>query len=356
VRGIVFDGAGLVATDRLELRPPGAGEVRVRMLSTGICHSDLNVVDGASPRPAPIVLGHEGAAEVVELGPGVGGPQVGEHVVIATMTPCGACRECSAGRPADCRTAFGAGGWPFALDGAPVASYANASTWAEETVVRAEQLFPIADLAPTGASLLGCAVSTGYGNVHNVARVRPGDSVAVIGVGGIGVNVLQAARLASADPILAIDVHESRRAAALEFGATDVHIVAPGDDVVAWVRDRTMGGVDHAFECAGIVLTVEAAIAMTGTGGTAILIGMPPRGARASFDVDAIFRGRRIVGALNGACLPERDFPAMIDLARRGELDLQAQVSEVYPFDRWGDAIAATRSGRVIRSVIDFTA
>jgi S-(hydroxymethyl)glutathione dehydrogenase / alcohol dehydrogenase len=356
VRGIVFDGARLVATDRLELRPTGAGEVRVRMLATGICHSDLNVVDGASPRPGPVVLGHEGAGEVIELGPGVDGRQVGEHVVIATMTPCGHCRACSTGRPADCPSAFGTGGLPFALDGVPVASFANASTWAEEVVVRAEQLFPIAELTPTGASLLGCAVSTGYGNVHNVARVRPGDSVAVVGIGGIGVNVLQAARLAGAATILAIDVHESRRAAALHFGATDVCITAPGDDVAVWVRDRAAGGVDHAFECAGIVATIESAIAMTGTGGTAILIGMPPRGTRASFDIDAIFRGRRIVGALNGACLPARDFPAMIDLARRGGIDLQAQVTEVYPFHRWEEAIAATRAGRVIRTVIDFTA
>lgn len=356
MRGILFDGRELVCTDELEAREPGPGEVRVRVLASGICHSDLNVVDGASPRPGPIVLGHEGAGEVMRCGPGVEHLAPGDRVVIATITPCGACRMCAAGRASECPSAFAAGESPFSWRGAPAHRYANCSSWAEEVVVRATQLFPIGDLPVAGASLIGCAVSTGYGCVHNVAQVRAGDTVAVIGIGGIGANALQGARIAGASRIVAIDVDERRRAPALHFGATDVLIVGRGDDLVAAVRDLTGAGVDHVFECAGLVSTIEAAMAMTAPGGTAVLIGMPPRGARASFDVDAIFRGRRILGSLNGACDPARDFPVMIEHARAGRIDLDAMVTEVFPLSRWQDAIAATRSGAVVRSVLDLTA
>ena len=156
-------------------------------------------------------------------------------------------------------------------------------------------------------------------------------------------------------PIIAIDVNPRRRATAIAFGATDVVIAAPDDDLVVAVRDITGRGVDHAFECAGLVPTVEAAIAMTAPGGSAVLIGMPPRGARVSFDVSEIFRGRRIVGSLNGACDPARDFPAMIDHVRNGRLDIDPLVTQVFAFTEWRTAIATTRSGAVVRSVLDLT-
>lgn len=355
MRGIVFDGRDLVLTDDLSVREPGPGEVRVRVLASGVCHSDLNVVDGVSPRPAPVVLGHEGAGAVLACGAGVEGLAPGDRVVIATITPCRACRACAAGRVSECASAFGTGEQPFLFRGAPAHRYANCSSWAEEVVVRASQLFPIGALPFAEAALIGCAVSTGYGCVHNVAQVREGDTVAVIGIGGIGANVLQAARLAGAARIIALDVDERRREPARRFGATDVVIAGRDDDLVAAVRDLTGGGVDHAFECAGLVPTVEAAMAMTAPGGAAVLIGMPPRGARVQFDVTEIFRGRRILGSLNGACDPARDFPRMIDHATAGRLDLGALVTEVFPLARWADAIAATRSGAVIRSVLDLS-
>ncbi len=352
----MFDGDALVFTDALTVRPPESGEVLVRMLASGICHSDLNVVDGSSPRPGPLVLGHEGAGEVIRCGPDVTGFAPADRVVISTITPCRACRACAAGNLSDCPSAFGTGERPFVYDGRTTGRYANASTWAEEVVVRASQLFPIGDLPVAGASLLGCAVSTGYGNVRNVARVQPGDTVAVIGIGGIGANVLQTARLAGASRIVAVDVNPARREIARRFGATDVVIAGRDDDLVAAVRDLTGGGVDHAFECAGLAPTVEAAMAMTAAGGSAVLIGMPPRGVRVSFDVDAIFRGRRIVGSLNGACDPERDFPQMIEHVAAGRLNLDDLVTEVFPLEDWAQAIAATRSGAVVRSVLDFAA
>lgn len=356
MRGILFDGQALVFDDRIEVREPGQGEVLVRMLASGICHSDLNVVDGFNRRPAPIILGHEGAGEVLRCGAGVAGLAPGDRVVIATITPCRNCHACTRGRLSDCRDAFGTGERPFTVGGVPALRYANSSTWAEHVVVQATQLFPIGDLPTAGASLIGCAVSTGYGCVHNVAGVEAGDTVAVIGIGGIGANVLQTARLMGATRIIAIDVNPERRDAALHFGATDVIIAGRDDDLVTAVRDLSGGGVDHAFECAGLVPTIEAAITMTGPGGSAILIGMPPRGARATFDVDDLFRGRRIVGSLNGACDPARDFPAIIEHVRAGRLDIDALVTEVFPITRWADAIAATRAGHMVRSVLDFTA
>ena len=356
MRGIVFDGHELVLTDQLSVREPAAGEALVRILASGICQSDLHVVDGVNPRPAPIVLGHEGAGEIVRLGPGVHGFTPGDRVVIASITPCRSCRACADGRVSECPHAFGTAERPFTYAGTPALRYANTSSWAELVVVQASQLFPIGDLPVAGAALLGCAVSTGYGCVRNVAKVRTGDTVAVIGIGGIGANVLQAARLAGASRIIAVDVNPSRYASAVHFGATDVVIAARDDDLVASIRDLTGVGVDHAFECAGLVPTVEAAIAMTAPGGNAVLIGMPPRGARVSFDVSDIFRGRRIVGSLNGACDPARDFPEMIDHVRAGRLDIAALVTQVFPLEQWRDAIAATRSGAVVRSVLDFGA
>lgn len=354
MRAIVFDGTELIAVDDLEVRDPGPGEVLVRMLASGICQSDLHAIDGESPRTPPIVLGHEGAAQVAALGAGVDGFDVGERVAISTLTPCRACRACSTGRLTDCAEAFGTGERPFTWRGESTARYANSSTWSEYAVVRAEQLHPIGGLSPFGAALLGCAVSTAWGNVVNVANVQEGDTVAVIGIGGIGANVLQCARLAGASRIVAVDVHDDRRPLATRFGATDVIITDPGESAIDAVRDLTGGGADHVFECAGLVSTIEAATDMTGRGGSTVLIGMPPRGSRASFDTDAIFRGRRIIGSLNGNVDPTRDFPQMIWLAQSGHLDLDGLVSEVFPFDRWTDATAASRSGSVIRSVIDF--
>ena len=356
MRGIVFDGSGLVGVDDLEVRDPGPGELLVRMLASGICQSDLHAVDGDSPRTPPIVLGHEGAAEVVALGSGAAGVGIGERVVLSALTPCRSCAACASGRLTDCASAFGSDDRPFTWRGTPTARFANTASWAEFAVVRADQAHPIGELAPAGAALIGCAVSTAWGNVVNVADVRPDDTVAVIGIGGIGANVVQCARLAGASRIIAVDLHDDRRAIAERFGATDVIITRPDDSPVEAVRDLTGGGVDHVFECAGLVSTIEAAIAMTGRGGSAILIGMPPVGSRASFDTSALFRGRRIIGSLNGAVDPARDFPQMIWLARNGHLDLDALVSETFPFDRWSDAIAAARSGSVIRSVIDFEA
>ena len=205
MRAIVFDGTENTLVDGVTVRDPGPGEVRVRIVASGLCQSDLSVVNGKIPFPVPVILGHEGAGVVEEVGPGVTSPAVGDHVVLSTLATCGQCAACTSGHPTMCRESFGKTATPFELDGTPVHNYATLSTFSEQIVVQAGQAVPIPkDISLATACLIGCAVLTGAGAVLNRARVAPGDSVVVIGSGGIGLNVIQAARVAGATTIIAI--------------------------------------------------------------------------------------------------------------------------------------------------------
>ncbi len=354
-RGAVFDGTRLVVTDDLLVREPGPGEATVRVLASGICHSDLNVLDGASPVPLPVVLGHEAAGIVERVGDGVS-VQPRDAVIVGSMVPCGVCRACADGRSGECRDAFGPGSTPFTWRGEPVRAYANVASFAGMITVRADQLVASADLPPTSAALVGCAVSTGYGVVRNVARVRAGDTVVVFGVGGIGVNALQTARLQGATQIVAVDVNPGKATTAARFGA-DTFVVAPRTATVAelvhLVRAHTTAPIDAVIECSGALVAIEAAIGLAGWGGTTALVGIPPAGARASFDVGALLRNRRIVGSLNGTVDVQRDFAAIVASVQRGELELDAQVSRIWPLAEIEDAIATVRAGEVVRAVLD---
>jgi S-(hydroxymethyl)glutathione dehydrogenase/alcohol dehydrogenase len=306
------------------------------------------------------VLGHEAAGVVEAVGAAVTSVAIGDDVVVAAAVACGRCRACAAGRPGECVDAFAAGDPPFTWRGAPVRAYANVASFAGATVVRAEQLVAGAGLPAAEAALVGCAVSTGYGVVANVARVRAGDTVVVFGVGGIGVNVLQTARLLGCARVVAVDVNADKADDAVHFGA-DEFLVAPRiatpDEIAALVRVAVDGRpVTAAIECSGAAVAIAAAIAVTGPGGTVALVGIPPPGTRASFDVNALLRNRRIVGSLNGTVEVHRDFPVIVDHVRRGRLDLAGQVSAVWPLAAIDDAIAAVRAGRVVRAVLDHTA
>jgi S-(hydroxymethyl)glutathione dehydrogenase/alcohol dehydrogenase len=357
-RAALFDGERLAVVDDLLVRDPAAGEVRVRMLASGVCHSDLNVLDGTSPVPPPVVLGHEAAGVVESVGDGVDGVAPGEEVVLAAAVACGRCRACVTSRPGECTDAFAPSPPPFTWRGAPVRAYANVASFAGATVVRAAQVIPAAGIPATEAALVGCAVSTGYGVATNVAPVRAGDTVVVFGVGGIGVNVLQTARLLEAARVVAVDVNHDKAEAARHFGADEVVVAPPtatGEELVALVRAVAGAPVDVAVECSGAASAVAAAIAVTGPGGTTALVGIPPRGVAAQFDVNALLRNRRIVGSLNGTVDVPRDFPALVDHVRHGDLDLAAQVSRVWPLTEIDDAIAAVRAGQVVRAVLDHT-
>ncbi|HEV8297562.1 MAG TPA: zinc-binding dehydrogenase [Acidimicrobiales bacterium] len=359
MRGIVWDGSALVVTDELEVRDPGLGEVQVRVLASGICHSDLNQMDDAGQLPEPIVLGHEAAGVVERLGPGVTRGHVGAPVAIASMRPCGVCRACVDARPVDCPDTFRTGGSPFTWRGEPARAYANVSSFAELITVHESQLVPTPGLEPTAAALIGCAVSTGYGVVRNVAGVREGDTVVVFGIGGVGVNVLQTARLQRAAQIVAVDVNATRAEIAEYFGA-DTFLVVPWDanseTLAARVRDSVRAPVDAAIECSGAPAAIDASLRVLGPGGRAALVGIPRDGTLVSFDVRRLLRGRhRVLGSLNGDVDPQRDMADIAQLAREGDLDLASQVTRVWPLADVEEAIDAVRAGEVVRAVLDHT-
>ena len=343
VRAAVWDGRELVVTAEVAVRRPAPGEVAVRVLASGICHSDLDVIDGASPVPAPVVLGHEGAGIVELLGDGVDGIAVGEEVMISSMTPCGDCPSCRAGRPSRCPTAFGHPTFPFAWRGSAVRSYANVSSFSSVVTVRASQLVPTAGLAPAAAALLGCAVSTGWGAVVNVAQVAPGSTVVVVGVGGIGVNAIAAATLAGAARVVAVDIDPRKEARCPSLRRRRVrHRSRPPS-----TRSTSV------IECSGAPAAIDAQRSRVAP--TVALVGVPPAGSELSIDARSLVLGRRLLGSLNGDIVPERDLPRLVELARTGTLDVAGQVTATWPLAEIHDAVTAVRSGDVIRAVLDLT-
>lgn len=358
MRGAVWDGERLVVTDALRLRALRAGEVRIRVLASGICHTDINMMDDALVIP-PVVLGHEAAGVVEAFAPDVVGLTAGEPVLVSNQTPCGVCRECVRGDAANCDEAWGfAPDHPFSLAGQPVASFANCSSFAEQIVVRADQVIPAPGLSSRAAALIGCAVSTGYCGARRLGRVAPGDTVVVLGIGGIGVNALQGAAHAGAARIVAADVNAGKEAIAHAFGATGFMAVpraATAADLADRLRERAAAPIDVAMECSGATPAIEAAIRAVKQGGTCVLIGFGRAGAEASFPVREVVRGRTIVATMNGGARPWEDYPALVELARSGGIDLDAQITGVWPLEGIADAIAAVRAGRVTRAVLDYT-
>ncbi len=353
MRGIIFDGEALRLTDALSVREPGPGEVIVRVLRSGICHSDLNMAE--SKARVPIVLGHEAAGEVMTLGPDVTNFTVGERVIVGTQTPCGHCRECERGTPANCDETWGiVAQTPFTWEGQPAYSFANVSSFAEQIVVRTSQLYRIGDLPPEQAALIGCAVSTGYSAAQVLGEAGPGDRVVVIGVGGIGVNAIAGARLAGAH-VMAVDLNPDKEAAARQAGAE--HFVATSRDMdrdalIAAMRDA-FAPIDTVIECSGAPIAAEAAVGAAKRGGRAVLIGQTKPGANINVSLDTVTFGREIIGQLNGGASPERHYPELIEHARTRRIDLSAQVTKVWPMAEFDDAIAALKGGQVTRAVLD---
>ncbi|MEU1102985.1 Zn-dependent alcohol dehydrogenase [Streptomyces tibetensis] len=349
MRGVIFDGKQVRVVTDLEVREPGPGEVRVAISAAGLCHSDLSVVDGTIPFPVPVVLGHEGAGVVEAVGAGVTHVVPGDHVALSTLANCGTCAECDRGRPTMCRRAIGRPGRPFGQAGSPVHQFASNSAFAERTVVKAVQAVPIPDDIPlTSAALIGCGVLTGVGAVLNRARVDHGDSVLVIGTGGIGLNVLQGARLAGAGRIVAVDANPAKEEAARRFGATDFLTSAEG------VRDLLPTGADHAFECVGRVELIRQAIDALDRHGQAILLGVPPATAEASFRVSSMYLDKSILGCRYGSSRPQRDIALYAELYRRGRLLLDELVTRTYPVEDFEKAATDAEAGRVARAVLTF--
>ncbi|MFF9808839.1 Zn-dependent alcohol dehydrogenase [Streptomyces coeruleorubidus] len=349
MRGVIFDGKQVRVVTDLEVREPGPGEVRVAISAAGLCHSDLSVVDGTIPFPVPVVLGHEGAGVVEAVGEGVTHVAPGDHVSLSTLANCGTCAECDRGRPTMCRQAIGRPGRPFRHAGLPVHQFAANSAFAERTVVKAVQAVRIpGDIPMASAALIGCGVLTGVGAVLNRARVDRGDSVLVIGTGGIGLNVLQGARLAGALRIVAVDANPAKEEVARRFGATHFLTSTEG------VPDILPTGADHAFECVGRVELIRQAIDALDRHGQAILLGVPPATAEASFRVSSMYLDKSILGCRYGSSRPQRDIALYADLYRQGRLLLDELVTRTYPVEDFEKAAADAEAGRVARGVLTF--
>jgi S-(hydroxymethyl)glutathione dehydrogenase/alcohol dehydrogenase len=356
--------SGAPATiEDVDIAEPRAGEVRVRILGSGVCHSDLHVRDGEWPRPVPMALGHEGAGVVEAIGPGVS-LRVGQPVALSWLVPCGRCRSCRAGRPWACPDspsfAHRLPGGATALvgaDGEPVMSYCGIGTMAGATVVPEAAAIALPDGVDSAvAALIGCCVTTGVGAVTKTAAVPAGASVAIIGLGGVGLSCVMGAVLASAGQIVAIDRVPSKLDVARELGATD-GLVATDDRLatIEALRDLTDGGPDFVFEAIGRVSTVELAIESLPIGGAAVLVGMTAFGARASFGVYLLVDGaRRILGSNYGFADPAVDFPRYAALHLAGRLPINRLIDRRIGLDELEGAFDRLRSGEGLRQVIVF--
>ncbi|HEX5567588.1 MAG TPA: zinc-binding dehydrogenase [Streptomyces sp.] len=342
----------------IDLPEPGPGRVRVRLAAAGVCHSDLSLSNGTLRQPVPAVLGHEGAGTVTAVGEGVTAVAPGDEVVLNWAPSCGRCHFCArVGEPWLCTEANAASAVPYArtTDGRELYPGLGAAAFAEETVVAERAVLPLPEGVPLAdAALLGCAVLTGYGAVHHSARVRPGESVAVFGVGGVGLAVLQSARIAGAGTIVAVDVSPQKEELARRAGATE-YLVA-SDTTAKEVRRLTGGlGADVAIECVGRAQTIRAAWSSTRRGGRTSVVGIGGRQEQVSFSPLEIFHfARTLSGCVYGNCEPARDLPALAGHVRAGRLDLGALVTERIGLDGVPAAFEAMLAGRGGRALVVF--
>jgi Zn-dependent alcohol dehydrogenase len=365
IRAAVLEGVGGSArVDEIELAAPRAGEVLVRLGASGVCRSDYNAVDGTTGTPWPVVLGHEGAGVVEAIGDGVTRVRVGDHVALSWTPSCGECEECVRDLPQMCTTIWpvmGAGGLldetsRLSRDGETVYHYCFLSTFAEACVVHEKSCIRIARDVPFDvASLVGCGITTGVGAVWNTAGVRPGDRVAVIGCGGVGLSALMAAVAVGAEPVIAVDAAPGKLAVAKELGATaGVEWAGSAEATAEAVVEASGGGVDYAIEATGRGEAMLTAVLSTRRRGAAVLIGIPRADTVVPLPALTIPRmERRVLGSIYGSARPERDFPKIIDVYRSGRLPLDRLVSHRLPLEDADEAFALMNSGDALRVVLD---
>ncbi|MCP4002934.1 MAG: Zn-dependent alcohol dehydrogenase [bacterium] len=346
------------SVEEVTIDPPKAGEVRIKMGATGVCHSDLSVINGTLPLPRPIVLGHEGAGVVAELGEGVSNVEVGDHVVLSFIPLCGTCFYCQRDQPFLCAAGAPTGRM---LDGTArvhkgdedLAVMQFLGCMAEEAIVPATAVVKIDKNVPFDkAALVGCGVMTGVGAAINTAKVTPGSTVAVFGCGGIGLSIIQGARLAGARKIIAVDLADNKLEMARKFGATDT--VNGTGDALGAIREMTDGiGVDFAFEAVGVpqlmVQTNEAAR----RGGTAVIVGVGKLTDQVPFNALMLsMSGKTVKGSMYGDAHPHRDFPMLLDLYKNGKLNLDDMVTNTYSIDEGPQAFEDMEKGVNARGVI----
>lgn len=347
--------------EEVDLAPPGEREVLVQIKAASLCHSDLSTVNGDRPRQTPMVLGHEAAGVVVECGQGISDIKPGDHVALVFAPSCGECIACKEGHPGRCEpgqqsnaagTLLG-GTMRLSQNGKPVYHHVGVSAFAEYCVVNRGSLVKIDDKLPFDeAALFGCAVLTGVGSALNTAQVFPGARVAVVGLGGVGLNALLGALVGGASQVIAIDVHEDKLALAKQLGASDV-VNAKDEDAIQQVKDLTNGGVDFGFEMAGSVQAMELAYRITRRGGTTVTAGLPHPEARWPLQhVNLTAEERTVKGSYVGSCVPTRDVPRYIDLYRKGMLPVNKLMSDHISLDQINEGFDKLASGHTVRQII----
>jgi NDMA-dependent alcohol dehydrogenase len=350
--------------ETLDLEPPRAGEVLVKIAAAGVCHSDWHLMTGATKHPTPVVPGHEGAGIVEAVGDGVARVKPGDHVALSWAPNCGECFYCLNGRPSLC-AAYAGPIWAGTMmdgttrlkkNGQPVYHFSALACFAEYAVVPQQCCVPINKQVPFEvAALIGCAVTTGVGAVLNTVRVKPGSSVAVFGCGGVGLSIIMGAQLAGATQIIAVDRAESKRDMAKAFGATDALIAASdtNDNIRALTEGR---GADYVFEATGIPAVQEQCLDAARPGGIVIFAGLSPMGSATNLPGAIITRQEKtVMGTYYGSANPARDFPLYADLYLRGKLDLDRMISKTYSLDQINEAYAEMLAGNLARGVFVFS-
>ena len=354
-------GHPLRLSDEIEIAPPRPGEVRVAVQHCGLCHSDVSIIDGTFPAPLPIIVGHEAAGVVAEIGAGVDHLAVGDHVVLTPCPPCGHCYWCVRDEPSVCVNSSGIqtntfrdGSTGLSWGGACVYRGLGLAAFAEHVVTPMTGAVKIPHDVPLDvACVIGCAVQTGVGAVLNTAQVEEGATVLVMGLGGVGLSVVQGARLAGAARVIGSDPVPERRAAAARFGATD--LIDPNtDDVLSACMDLTGVGVDYAFETAGRASLIQIGIAATRAGGTTVSVGAPPMDEAITIAPAVLFTAaqKKLLGCLLGSSNSLREIPRLVDLWRAGRLDLEGLVTARRPLGEINEAVADLKASRGIRTVL----
>lgn len=347
--------------EELDLAPPGRDEVLVRVRAAGLCHSDLSVIDGNRPRPVPMVLGHEAAGEVVETGEGVDDLKPGDRVVMVFVPSCGHCAPCAEGRPALCEPGNAAngrgemlgGGRRLSVGGQPVHHHIGVSAFAEHAVISRRSLVKIeADIPHEIAALFGCAVLTGVGAAVNTARIKAGETVAVVGLGGVGLSALLGATACGASRVIAVDLADDKLELAQALGATDV-FNAGTPDVIEAIKQATKGGVDHGLEMAGSVKALDLAYQITRRGGTTTTAGLAnPAHTLSLSPVRLVAEERTLKGSYVGSCVPSRDIPRFVELYQRGRLAVDKLWTSSGSLDEINEGFDALNEGRTIRHIV----
>ena len=348
--------------EEIDIDDPKDEEVLVKLSATGVCHSDIHVIKGDIPAFMPVVLGHEGAGIVEKVGKNVTEVKPGDKVVLVVTPHCGKCAACLTGKPYICERVMDAGMGGTMMDGTsrmkkdgePLHHYFCQSSFSQYCVAEEEVVVKVPDDVPLDVvCLLSCGSSTGIGAVLNKAKVEPGDSVAIIGCGGVGLSAVMAAHLIGASRIFAVDKLENKLQMAQELGATDL-VNASKEDPLEKIQLATMGGVDYVIEAIGNADTIAMAFNMLKYGGTAVVVGVAPWGALVSIDAMFLLAEKSLTGCIAGRLRPRIDIPRYVDLFKAGRLPLDKLVTARYPLEKINDAIQATLEGKVIRAVITF--